>query len=188
MNIFIGEKKQQLQCAFLCHHFLSSNSLFPTVQQFWGVCCPPQSHLSSLLGILDLQQSSPIQPLQAGGALSVSWSPSFFKHSLSILNAAAKWGLRALGGAGVGQTSVPQGSAVHRGKAAESSVLLHIALELPPQRQGDLTGWSTDSSYNNLVVSRPSKSQYSQLVFSLVILPQKCNLKVTKETTSILCC
>lgn len=138
IHIFIWEKKQHfLTCALLWHHLLSSNFLFLTVQQLWGGLLSPQSHLNSLLGIFDLRWSSPIQPLQSGGASSVFWSPSFFIHSLSRPNAAAKQGLRALGGAWVGQTSIPQGKTVYRGKAAESSVFLYIALELPPQRQED---------------------------------------------------
>lgn len=134
---FIWENKQQLlACAFVWNHLFSSNFLFPTVQQIWGVSCPPQSQSSSLLGILDLQQNSPIQPLQAGWASSVFWSPNLFIHSLSRPNAAAKWGLRALGEAGVGHTSTLHHNAVYRGKAAESSVFLYIVLELSPQRQG----------------------------------------------------
>lgn len=39
--------------------------------------------------------------------------------------------------------------------------------------KGELTGWSTNSSYNNLVVSRPSKTQYSHSAFSFGYLTLK---------------
>lgn len=97
--------------------------------------------LRGLLSPIIIPQLSPwcswpsmkLQHLQAGWASSVFWSPNFLIHSLSIPNAEAKWGLRRV--AGVGHMSTLHYNAMHRGKAAESSVFLYFVLELPPQRQ-----------------------------------------------------
>lgn len=101
----------------------------------------PHSHTSAL-AFLGLWQNSPSSPTRQAGLHRSFLESTLFRTFPVETQHCSKTSFEGSGGSR-GHTSTPQSNAVRRGKAAKSPVFLYTALELPPQRQGELTSWST---------------------------------------------
>lgn len=153
--------------AILCNHLYRLICYFPQCSSS-KASLPPALTPQPSPWCSDLRQNRPFQHLWAGLTASrISCTPNF--SCLPCLDPRLQkhkvWGFG--GGALMGHVATPWRDATYRCEAARSCVFLDIALIVPPQRQSELTGWSTDFSHSNLgmLASRPSKPQYFQLVF-----------------------